>query len=384
MHYMQVDLLGFYRIATRSGASRSAYNAAHERQHRFRRLRRQGLLRHQPAQGRVRHQGQAGTGIRPATARPAPWRSGPHRPSSSTSWPPRSARSESAGVLLNPFKLHNLLNAVGSSLLTDPSLNLIKMGREFADMSGGNITYKTIPNNGPQTICPDGVEGIDRRSDLRRLHPRLHPTPARQLSGRSSAGEPPRPATPSSVTVDVLNGTDTALLATHNAAQLRTLGFHTNTVDSTNATSATTVQYPPGSEAAAKAVGNAVHGATLVETSSVSRVTLITGSNGAAGERFGRIRHPQRAPRPAHLRRPQPPGLPCSHTKKAAAASYRIAGLHQLRSAGASRTEHPLSAGPTHSRCAGNLTGCPAGTRSEPSGWRARSCRALPPELDAR
>ncbi len=64
----------------------------------------------------------------------------------------------SAGVLLNPFKLRDLLTAVGSSVLTDPSLQLLKLGQQFQQMSAGKITFKTIPNLGPQLIYPDGVE----------------------------------------------------------------------------------------------------------------------------------------------------------------------------------------------------------------------------------
>lgn len=184
---------------------------------------------------------------------------------------------ESAGVLLNPFKLHSLLNAVGSSLLTDPSLNLIKLGEQFAEMSGGNITYKTIPNNGPQTIYPDGV-----LTSIVELKTAAIPDFIRQLDAKAadSGLAAARAASPGTVTVDVLNGAGIPLLAGHNADQLRSLGFHTNTVDSTDATAATTIEYPPGSESQAKAVAAVVKGAQLVQTSSISRVTLILGSNG--------------------------------------------------------------------------------------------------------
>jgi hypothetical protein len=53
-----------------------------------------------------------------------------------------------------------------------------------------------------------------------------------------------------------------------------------NTVDSTNSTVTTSVEYPIGMEAQAKAVRNAVTGAKLIETSTVPRVTLIVGGDG--------------------------------------------------------------------------------------------------------
>jgi LCP family protein required for cell wall assembly len=183
----------------------------------------------------------------------------------------------SAGVLLNPFKLHDLLTAVGSSLLTDPTLNLLTLGQQFAEMSGGNITYKTIPNNGPALIYPDGVETSIVAVDTAAM-----PDFIRQLD--SPVGDPAlasaAAAALSTVTVDVLNGTDIPLLAGRNADQLRTLGFRTNAVDSTSATATTAIEYPNGMQAQAKALHAVVPSATMLETSSVSRITLVLGSNG--------------------------------------------------------------------------------------------------------
>jgi LCP family protein required for cell wall assembly len=186
-------------------------------------------------------------------------------------------RVESAGVLLNPFKLHDLLNAVGASLLIDPSLDLLSLGREFAQMSAGNITYRTIPNDGPQTIYPDGVE-----TSIVAVNRAAMPEFLRQLQGKSAekALADAKAAAPSSVTLDILNGTDIVGLAGRNSNQLRTRGFKVNTVDSTDSTPATVVQYPSGMESEAKAVAAAVKGAKLLQTPSVRRVTLVLGTNG--------------------------------------------------------------------------------------------------------
>lgn len=184
----------------------------------------------------------------------------------------------SAGELLNPFKLHDLLDAVSSSLLTDPSLDLLSLARSFEMLGSGDISFQTLPNNGPQVIYPDGVEtaivGVDY--------------PAVPGFIRSIIGQPADPALatakaarPSSVTVDVLNGTDIYKLATRNSLQLKKLGFKINLVDSTDApVTATTVLYPPAHQAGAKAVAKAVPGAKLVMSSSVDRITLELGSDG--------------------------------------------------------------------------------------------------------
>lgn len=182
----------------------------------------------------------------------------------------------SAGVLLNPFKLHDLLGAVGSSLLTDPHLDLLGLGRQFAEMSAGNITYKTIPNNGPQTIYPDGVE-----TSIVQVDSAAMPAFVRSLNAKvGSSLSDVKAADPSSVTVDVLNGTNTVGLAGRNGDQLKSFGFRINTVDSADPTPSTTIEYPSGKDAQAKALLARVKGAKLVETSDVQRVTLILGSNG--------------------------------------------------------------------------------------------------------
>ena len=64
----------------------------------------------------------------------------------------------SAGMLLNPFKLHGLLTAVERSLLIDPGLDLLALAQQFEALSAGKVDFRTIPNDGPRTIYPGGVE----------------------------------------------------------------------------------------------------------------------------------------------------------------------------------------------------------------------------------
>jgi LCP family protein required for cell wall assembly len=183
----------------------------------------------------------------------------------------------SAGVLLNPFKLHDMLKAVGSSLLTDPDLDLLTLARQFESVSAGKIDFMTIPNNGAQMIYPDGVA-----TSIVAVNRAAMPAFIDQLEGKGdSAFKKARPAAPATVTVDVLNGTATARLAARNAAALRKLGFKVNTIDSAPSNAPTTaVQYPPGREAQAKAVLRAVPGAKAVATPDVARVTLVLGADG--------------------------------------------------------------------------------------------------------
>lgn len=182
----------------------------------------------------------------------------------------------SSGILLNPFKLHALLTAVSSSLLTDPSLDLLSLARSFELLSAGQLSFATVPNNGPQLIYPDGVE-----TSIVQLDHAAIPSFIASVLGRHPDLSGVKPARPSAVTVDVLNGTEVPRLAAGNAATLERLGFHVDVVDSTPGPATTTsVEYPRGSAAAAKAVLSVVPGARLIPTRSVHRVTVILGSDG--------------------------------------------------------------------------------------------------------
>jgi LCP family protein required for cell wall assembly len=275
-HYMQVNLLGFYRISNAVGGVTVCLNAAQNPStdsdafgHGYSGInlpKGVSVIKGSQALAFVRQRHGLPNGDLDRIKRQQYFLAAAFR------------KVESAGVLLNPFKLHDLLKAVGSSLLTDPSLNLLALGRQFAEMSAGNITFRTIPNDGAQLIYPDGVE-----TSIVAVNTAAMPQFIRQLQGKSgdAALAAAKPAAASSVTVDVLNGTATALLATRNADQLRRLTFRVNTVDSASGpASATLIEYPAGMEPQAKAVAAAVTGGKLVETSDVPRVTLVLGADG--------------------------------------------------------------------------------------------------------
>jgi LCP family protein required for cell wall assembly len=183
----------------------------------------------------------------------------------------------SAGTLLNPFKLHNLLNAIGTSVLADPALNPVKMARQLQDLASGSLGAMTIPNNGPQLIYPDGVETSIVQVDTAAM-----PDFVRHLIGKQDdALKSAKAAPPSTVTVDVLNGTNISKWAAANATALKKDGFHIDVVDSApSPATSTQILYRAGGESAAKALAKRVAGAELVLSSDVSRTTLILGSDG--------------------------------------------------------------------------------------------------------
>jgi LCP family protein required for cell wall assembly len=206
----------------------------------------------------------------------------------------------SGGTLLNPFKLHALLHAVSSSLMTDPALNPISLARQFQNLSAGNVTFATIPNDGTQMIYPDGVATAVVTVDTAAIPGFINRLQGKPADPTLAAA---RPAPPAEVSLDVLNGTSGPGLAGRNGDALRAAGFRVDTVDSTDPTATTTVEYPDGAQSAAKAVAAQVPGAQLVRASSVRKVTLVLGSNGVQVKGLG----PAQA-RPAT--RAAPPGQP--------------------------------------------------------------------------
>jgi LCP family protein required for cell wall assembly len=273
-HYMQVSLLGFYRISNAIGGVRVCLNAAQNKTTEI----------GDGAHGNSGIDLPKGVSVIEGTQALAFVRQRHGLPHGDLDRIRRQqyflksafTKITSAGVLLNPFKLRNLLKAVGSSLLTDPGLDLLSLARQMQSLTSGRISLQTIPNNGPQLIYPDGVQ-----TSIVQVNTSAIPAFVAQLEGKSDdALTKAVPAAPGTVTVDVLNGTPTPRLAARNAAALIAFGFKVATVDSASTTAATTVEYPPGAQAQARSVLRRVPKAKAVLTPGLAHVTLVLGTNG--------------------------------------------------------------------------------------------------------
>ena len=181
----------------------------------------------------------------------------------------------SAGTLLNPFKLGNVLDAISSSIETDSGLNFIDLATQLKGLSADNITTATIPILGTPTIKVSGSSVSIVEVDTAAI-----PAFIEDLIGGPSAYETAVAAAPGDVTVTVLNGGAQNGSAATATATFASLGFLTTAPDSTSSTATTTIEYPAGQEAAAKAVATYLPGAAVVASTTVTGVTVIVGGDG--------------------------------------------------------------------------------------------------------
>jgi LCP family protein required for cell wall assembly len=286
-HYMQVSLLGFYRISEAIGGVRVCLNqAAHDPYSGIDLPKGVSVIKGVQALAFVRQRHGLPSGDLDRIKRQQYFLKSAFQ------------KISSAGTLLNPFKLRNLLKAVEGSLLVDPRLDLLSLARQLESLTSGRINFATIPNNGAQLIYPDGVE-----TSIVEVNRAAIPAFIDSLEGRGNqAYDDATPAAAATVTVDVLNGTDVTHLAARNASALTRLGFKVNLVDSTpSPTQGSLVEYPPGREAQAKAVALVVPHAKPVMTPDVGRVTVILGSD---GHWVQGVAHSTQPANPAHTSSP--------------------------------------------------------------------------------
>jgi len=85
---------------------------------------------------------------------------------------------QSAGVLLNPIRLNDLLNAVTKVLTTDPGLDPIKLVDQMRGLTAGNLKFSTIPISGMPVIDGQDVITYDPATVHAMFATLTHPKPA--------------------------------------------------------------------------------------------------------------------------------------------------------------------------------------------------------------
>jgi hypothetical protein len=178
----------------------------------------------------------------------------------------------SLGTLTNPIKLKRLLDAVGTSLRMDNSLDPLQLAGQLRGLAAGNVTFTTIPTQGLGTRSGQSVVLVDD-SAIKDFF--------------TTVINPPKPKAPvkaaarADTTVAVFNGSGRSGLAATASAALVKAGFKASSAGNADRQdySRTEIRYGADGEAQARAVLAAIPTAKLVQRSGVDGVQLVLGSD---------------------------------------------------------------------------------------------------------
>jgi LCP family protein required for cell wall assembly len=188
----------------------------------------------------------------------------------------------SDNVLLDLGKQRQLVQAAAESLTVDQSLNLLDLAQQMQSVTAGAIQFQTVPYVG--TDRDDQGRSIIRLKDSATLHKffaQLSADPAAQ--SQSSTPAAPQTVAPSQVKVAVFNGSSTAGLAGQTGTALQSAGFavtSTGNADS-NTYTTTEIRFSAGDDALAAALAASIPGATTkqVDDATKGTVQLIIGED---------------------------------------------------------------------------------------------------------
>ncbi len=190
----------------------------------------------------------------------------------------------SLGTLTSPNKLSKLLDAADRSLVLDKGFDLLSFAQQMVGLSSGEINFVTLPTTGAEP----GVGTDALATDPAQVRAFFANLTAHSTSGASTTTKPPRTTVdPSSVTVDVQNGTETAGMAASVGKKVAAAGFERGQLTDYPGTTPdnqqqhTTVHYPAGAEAAAQQVLKVIKVGSVVADDEVpaGHIVVVVGTD---------------------------------------------------------------------------------------------------------
>ena len=160
------------------------------------------------------------------------------------------------GVIGDLTKIQALLSVAKQYVITDAGWNLLDFASQMQDLTSGNLVFHTLPIQGYATIGGQDANVVNP-ADIRNIvQSTLYPKPAAPAS--SPASRPQPPGTPAAeTTVDVLNGSQTPLLASKVSAAMVQAGFKVGEVGNATSRTTTAVLYGTGEAANASRIASA-------------------------------------------------------------------------------------------------------------------------------
>ncbi len=145
------------------------------------------------------------------------------------------------GVMNDLSKVSALLRVARQYVITDSGWNLLDFASQVRDITSANLVFHTLPIHSYATI--DGQDAnVVNPAYIRQIVQNAFSSVTASPAAKASAGSDRHVA----VTVDVLNGGDTAGLAGRVSAMLAKAGYRAGKVGDTSARAATAIRYGSG------------------------------------------------------------------------------------------------------------------------------------------
>jgi len=189
----------------------------------------------------------------------------------------------SSNTLLDLGKQQAIVKQVGSSVTFDQGLNVFDLATQMQNVQPGNITFQTIPGlvetriDGADVLQPPSAQVLTSFFGSLTADPAPAPAP-----NSEPAPAPAAPSVaPSSVTIDVLNGSGVSGAASTAATALTTAGFQADSGGNADPTDTTTISHATGDDAAAALVAAQVPGTavTVDDTLTAGTIQLVIGGD---------------------------------------------------------------------------------------------------------
>jgi LCP family protein required for cell wall assembly len=185
------------------------------------------------------------------------------------------------GVLDDLTKLEALLSVAKQYVITDAGWDLLDFISQMRDLTGGNLTFRTLPIVGYQTIDGQDANVVDPSYIQQIVQETFYPAP------RASASASPSPSAAatagnSQVTVDVYNGGNTQGLAGEVSAALVKDGYTAGKVGNASPLTTTEVLYGTGTSASASKIASLFNvTASASSTVAAGHVEVMLGADAA-------------------------------------------------------------------------------------------------------
>ena len=187
---------------------------------------------------------------------------------------------KSQGILSDIPALESLLSTAKQYVITDKGWDLIDFATEMRSLTAKNLVFETLPITGYATIDGQDDNTINVPAIQAEVAAAFNPPPVTHSSSSDEKKADQPKATPSTTTVDVLNGGNTQGLAGNVSSALVQAGYIAGTVGDTAARTTTEVLYGTGVQGSADAIATDF-GVTAQSSASVTagHVEILLGAD---------------------------------------------------------------------------------------------------------